>query len=133
MENGRNTGGEIILREQASGGGLAFLCRVHHRHLAEGTFSSPVVGLDLHLEGAVRRQALVGVDVARRLHVGDRHHRPRLRVVPPERQDVAEAVAVLVLSGHRLQRAGQTSRNNIILILQFIKIIQKIPPHFVVT
>lgn len=86
---------------------LTLLCRVDQSDLAERTFSSAVVSFDLHLEGTVRRQAVVVVDVSGRLHVRDTHYRPRLCILLPEGKDVDEAIAVLVLSGHRLEGTAE--------------------------
>ncbi|TNN88238.1 hypothetical protein EYF80_001454 [Liparis tanakae] len=46
--------------------------RVDPGHLAERTFSPAVESFDLHLEGAVRRQTVVVVNISGRLHGTDR-------------------------------------------------------------
>lgn len=89
---------------------LTLLRRVNHGDLAEGTFALAVVSLDLHLEGSVGSQAVVEVDVAGPVHVGHVSRHPRVSVLLPEGQVVAEAVTVLVLPGHWLPGANkQTS------------------------
>lgn len=92
---------------------LTFLCRMNHSDLAEGTFSSAVVSFDLHLEGRVGHQALIVINIARRIHVRDPHHHPLWSAVfLPKGQDIAKVVPVLVLSGHGLRNPEQKSHEN---------------------
>lgn len=83
--------------------GLTPLCRVDDHDSAEGPVALVVVHPDLHLEGGQRRERLVPVLV----HggVGRGHHLllPASGPVGAERHDVAEALAVLELLGHRLR------------------------------
>lgn len=90
--------------------GLTPLGGMDDHHSAEGPVALVVVHPDLHFEGGEWRERLVPVFV----HggVGRGHHLllPASGPVGAERHDVAEALAVLELLGHRLATAEREVR-----------------------
>lgn len=86
-----------------------FLGRVDGGHGAEGPLAAVVVGPHLHLEGGEGRDGVVAEGVARDAGRGDGGPRPGDAAQRAEGDDVAEALAVLQLLGHRLRAKHKTA------------------------